>query len=76
MKDLTALIDAKFKTRKDFAKAVGMSEQTLSKKLKGSVRWSIVETWRVVDLLEIPDNEVRSYFFDRAVAKKATEVTK
>ena len=76
MKDLTKLIDEKYKTRKDFAKAVGMSEQTLSKKLKGSVRWSIIETWQVVDLLGIPDNEVRSYFSDRAVAIKETEATR
>ena len=76
MKDLTKLIDEKYKTRKDFAKAVGMSEQTLSKKLKGSVRWSIIEVWQVVDLLDIPDNEVRSYFFDRAVAIKAAEATR
>ena len=76
MKDLTKLIDEKYKTRKDFAKAVGMSEQTLSKKLKGSVRWSIIETWQVADLLGIPDNEVRAYFSDGAVAMKETEATR
>lgn len=75
MDELKRLTDAKFKTRKDFAKAVGISEQTLSKKLKDLNRWQIIEVWKAADILEIPDDKVRTYFFDAEVANKANKRT-
>lgn len=72
MDKLASLIDERFTMRKDFAKALGISEQSLSKRLNNKAKWSALEMRKAVSLLKIPDKEVDSYFFTPKDAKKTT----
>lgn len=54
-----------FGLQDEFARAMGMSPPTLSKKLNNWVDWSRVEIDRACELLHIPAEEVHSYFFTR-----------
>jgi transcriptional regulator with XRE-family HTH domain len=49
----------------EFARAMGKSPATLSKKLNNQVDWSRVEIDRACELLGIPLEEVPLYFFTR-----------
>lgn len=68
MFDYSALIGRiieKFGTRKAFAKAVGYSENTISKKLSGKIPISTndITEWSSPLLLDIPYTEIPTYFF-------------
>ena len=52
-----------FGTQKDFAEAVGMNAATLNFKLNGKAEWTIKEIEKVCSLLEIPNDEIKDYFF-------------
>lgn len=63
--DLIGRIIAKFGSRRAFAKAVGRSENTISKKLSGKVPITKVdvEKWSRKDLLDIAAQDIPAYFF-------------
>lgn len=60
---LRGRIREKFGTQEAFAKAMGMSETTLSSKLNGKTDWTRQEIEKAGKLLGIPIEEIPSYFF-------------
>lgn len=54
-----------FGTQEEFARAMGMSPVTLSKRLNNQVDWSREEMDRACELLGVPLEEVPLYFFTR-----------
>lgn len=64
-RDLIGRIIAKFGSRRAFAKAVGRSENTISKKLSGKVPITKkdIENWSSKELLDIAAQDVPAYFF-------------
>lgn len=73
MNKLEERVKAKFSTQRAFAKACGMTESAVSRYLNGERKWKAEQMFKAAEVLDIPDNEIRSYFFDRKVAVKATE---
>lgn len=60
---LRGRIRARFSTQSAFAKALGMSECALSKKLNGHTEWTAGEIRKACEILNIPLNEIPLYFF-------------
>lgn len=60
---LKGRIIEKFGTQGNFAKAIGMSERTVSLKLDNQVDWKQSEIVKACELLEIPKEEIADYFF-------------
>ena len=62
---LIGRIVEKFGTRKNFAIAVGRSENTISKKLSGkmAITTDDILKWSSNDFLDIPYLEIPEYFF-------------
>lgn len=52
-----------FGTQKAFAKAMGMNVGSLNAKLNSKTDWTINEVEKAIELLCIPANDVREYFF-------------
>ena len=52
-----------FSTRGNFAKAMELSERSVSLKMNGKVPWSQPEISRACKLLGIPDEKIVAYFF-------------
>lgn len=52
-----------FKTRSNFADAMGISKGALSNKLNGVNRLSAEDMFQAMKLLEISDDEIMLYFF-------------
>lgn len=50
-------------TQFNFAKAMGLSERTVSLKLNNMVPWKQTEISRAIDTLDIPLDEIQDYFF-------------
>lgn len=75
MDKLTERVKDKFGTQKEFAKACGTTDASVSRMLRGQRAWRAELIWKAAEVLEIPDNEIKAYFFDREVAKRATEDT-
>lgn len=44
------------------AKKLNYHPQTLSSRMTGRVAWSLEEAYRVLDLLGLPDTDIRLYF--------------
>lgn len=64
-RDLIGRIIAKFGSRRAFAKAVGRSENTISKKLSGKVPITKedIENWTRKEVLDIAVQDIPVYFF-------------
>lgn len=60
---LRGRIREKFKTESAFGKAMGLSHNTISKKLNGHIMFVQNEIDKAIVLLEIPDEEISTYFF-------------
>ena len=60
---LRGRIVEKFGSQAAFAAALGWREALLSAKLNKKSQWSFEDVMKVCELLEIPLNEVRLYFF-------------
>ena len=56
-------IREKFATQAAFAEAMGMDSSTLSAKLNGRTEWTRAEISKACGLLDIPFEELHSYFF-------------
>lgn len=62
---LTGRIIEKFGTRKAFAEAVGISENSMSQKLsnKMAITTDDIKLWSQPDFLDIPSDQIGVYFF-------------
>ncbi|WP_449449527.1 DUF739 family protein [Streptococcus suis] len=56
-----------FNSQQKFAKAMNLSERTISLKLNNQRFWKNNEIAKACSLLKIPDNEVGEYFFKHKV---------
>ena len=64
---LRGKIKEKYGVQSVFAKDLGISHVSLSARLNNKIGWNQTEMLRSCDLLDIPDEELRSYFFARQV---------
>jgi DNA-binding XRE family transcriptional regulator len=60
---LRGAIREKFGTQAAFAKALGVNQATLVKKLAGKTEWKVAEVQAACELLEIPVDRISDYFF-------------
>jgi hypothetical protein len=60
---LRGRIREKFKTESAFGKAMKLSHNSISKKLNGHIQFTQNEIDKAIVLLEIPDDEISTYFF-------------
>lgn len=65
--ELIGKIIAKFKTQYNFAKAMGISERSISLKLNGKRAWKNSEIALACTLLDIKAEEIPKYFFAEKV---------
>lgn len=66
---LEARIIEKFGTQKAFAESLGVTKSTLSRYLSTGRDWKGSTLIKAIRLLEIPDDQIDTYFFDLRVAK-------
>lgn len=64
---LSGKIREVFGTNGAFAKAMGLSERTVSLKMTSKVGWKQSEMEKALGLLGVPCEEVGAYFFKRTV---------
>lgn len=62
-------IKENYDTQERFAKALGVSERTLSLKLNNKIAFNQLEIQKILDLLEIDEKEIPKYFFTPEVQK-------
>lgn len=74
-KKLAGRIKERFGTQKAFASAIGVSESTVSRYLKGEHEWDGKSMIKAVRALKIPNKEIESYFFALDVAEMRKEET-
>ncbi len=67
---LRGKITEKFSTQSNFAKALGISEHSLSTKVSGKTPFKQAEISAACALLDIPSAEVMDYFFKLKVQIK------
>lgn len=60
---LKGRIIEKYGSQTAFAKAIGLSERSLSLKLNNIRDWKQPEIIKAMELLTIPENALRDYFF-------------
>ena len=60
---LSGKITEVFGTQGNFAKAIGLSERSVSLKMNGKVSWSQSEITNACRLLRIPEKKISCYFF-------------
>lgn len=70
MEKLKELIDAKYRTRAEFAAAIGIDPSTLSRLLVNG-NWRADRIEKAVKALRIPAKDIPAYFFPSKVALKA-----
>ncbi len=64
---LKGRIIEKYGSQSNFAAAYGISENTLSLKMRNKVRFTSDDIIAISDMLDIPENEIGSYFFTKQV---------
>lgn len=64
---LSGKIREVFGTNGKFAKAMGLSERTVSLKMTSKVGWKQEEMDKAMNLLGVPCEEVGTYFFNQKV---------
>ena len=64
---LRGRITEKFGKNYAFANALGISTHTLSERLNNQRPWNYDDISKAIEILEIPDVEVCSYFFAKQV---------
>ncbi len=62
---LTGKIIEVFGTRDAFAKALGVTKESVSLKLKGKTPWKQIEIDKTCELLDIDKSDICIYFFAR-----------
>ena len=73
---LKARILEKYSNQKNFAEAMEMSESTLSRYLAGDNEWKASTMIKAAELLEIPAEQVGTYFFETKVSKGKPKAAK
>lgn len=71
MQKLKDRIDKKFKTRAEFAEAIGVDPATLSRMLSNG-NWKAERIKRAVEVLRIPARDIPEYFFNMTVTENET----
>ncbi len=64
---LSGRIREKYGTQSNFAKALGMSERSLSLKIGGKRAWTQTEMNRAILCLELRSQDIPDYFFKEKV---------
>lgn len=64
---LRGKIVEKFNSQSEFAKAIGLSERSLSNKINSKVPWKQTEISECCRLLDIAETELAEYFFKNKV---------
>ena len=64
---LRGKIIEKYNTLTAFAQAFGVSKNTFSKKMNNQVRFSANDIIKIVNMLDIPEDEINEYFFKKKV---------
>ena len=64
---LAGRIKEKFGTQSNFAKAMGLSERSLSLKMNNRMPWKQTEILKAIELLDIDTEQVHLYFFTEKV---------
>ena len=64
---LNGRIVEKYGTRSSFAAKMGVSERTMSLKLNNKVSFRQDDIQKAAELLDIPINDIQSYFFTQKV---------
>ena len=62
---LEGRIVEKFRTRESFAKALGITNKSISEKLNNKTIWKQPEISKAMELLSIQGDELESYFFKK-----------
>lgn len=70
---LRGRIREKFGTQYSFAKAIGLSNVSVSNKLNNVIDWGQEEMERTIAVLELPYEEIHTYFFTHEVEKNSTK---
>lgn len=70
---LAERIKERFGTQKAFASAIGVSESSVCRYLKGEREWDGKAMIKAVRVLKIPNKEIESYFFALDVAEMRIE---
>ena len=60
------------KNESELAPILNLSRPSISAKLNSKVPFTTPEIEKLVEVLEIPVNEIHNYFFDTKVEKKST----
>ena len=66
---LKGKIKEQFNNRKDFVKLIGLSLNSLSKKLNNKVPFTSPEIYRIIEVLGIDASEIHIYFYTLKVEK-------
>ncbi|MBQ8640401.1 MAG: DUF739 family protein [Lachnospiraceae bacterium] len=69
---LRGRIKERFGTQSSFAKAIGLSDVSVSNKLNNVVDWGQEEIEKAVIALDLPHEEIHFYFFTHEVEKNST----
>lgn len=69
---LRGRIREKCGTQSAFANIIGLSDVSVSNKLNNNVEWGQEEIESTIFALDIPPNEIHSYFFTHKVEKNKT----
>lgn len=71
---LTGKIIEVFGTRREFARALGLSEHSVSVKLKGFSSWKDRDISKAAEILGVELSEIPNYFFKPKVQMSGTEL--
>ena len=64
---LKGRIVEKLGSQANFAKAMGWSERTTSKKLSGKISWKQTDICAALNVLELTEKDIQEYFFTQKV---------
>lgn len=64
---LRGLIKEKVNRQDILARKIGISPASLSSKLNGQTEFTLSEITRIIKVLDIPKNEISTYFFNLVV---------
>ena len=64
LKKLRIRILEYYDTQRNFAEALGISQNLLTYRLQGRTQFRPKEIYKVCQMLEIPQEEIADYFFD------------
>lgn len=64
---LKGRIVERFGSQQNFAKAMNMSERTLSLKMQGKQSWKQADILKAVEVLGLSYDDIQDYFFDMKV---------